>query len=96
MAPPTAMLLNEAADITGSTLAVILIPLAGSISLVAWLALVFYADRDHLHGPDVTRRPAAKTPGTAALAARRHADACPADQGAWRRQRPAVATPPDG
>jgi hypothetical protein len=61
MAPPTAMLLDGVADMTGSTPAVILIPLAGSISLIAWLALVFYAGRDHLHGPDAARRPAAKT-----------------------------------
>jgi hypothetical protein len=58
-APPTAMLLNGAADMTGSTLAVILIPPAGTIFLAAWLAVVFYAGRDHL-GPDATRRPAAK------------------------------------
>ena len=61
MAPPTAMLLDGVADMTGSTLAVILIPLTGTISLVAWLALVFYAGRDHPHRPDATRRPAAKT-----------------------------------
>jgi len=60
MAPPTAMLLDGAADMTGSTLAVILIPPAGTISLAAWLALVFYAGRDHLHGSDGTQRPAAK------------------------------------
>ena len=45
MAPPTAMLLNGAADMTGSTVAVILIPPAGTIFLLAWLALVFYAGR---------------------------------------------------
>ena len=31
---------------TGSTLAAILIPPAGTIFLLAWLALVFYAGRD--------------------------------------------------
>lgn len=60
MAPPTAMLLDGAADMTGSTLAAILIPPAGTICLAAWLALVFYAGRDHPHGPDATLRPAAK------------------------------------
>ena len=45
---------------TGSTLAAILIPPSGTICLAAWLALVFYAGRDHPHGPDATRRPAAK------------------------------------
>ena len=45
---------------TGSTLAVILIPPAGTICLAAWLALVFCAGRDHPHRPDATRRPAAK------------------------------------
>ena len=45
---------------TGSTLAAILIPPSGTICLAAWLALVFYAGRDHPHGSDATRRPAAK------------------------------------
>ena len=45
---------------TGSTIAVILIPPAGTIFLLAWLAVVFYAGRDHPHGPDPTRRPAAQ------------------------------------
>jgi len=45
---------------TGSTLAVILIPPAGTICLAAWLALVFCAGRDHPHRPDATRLPAAK------------------------------------
>jgi hypothetical protein len=60
MAPPTAMLLNGAADMTGSTLDVTLIPPAGTICLAAWLTLVFYVGRDHPHGPGGTRRPAAK------------------------------------
>ncbi len=49
MATPTAMLLNGAADMTGSTLAVILIPPVGTICLAAWLALVFYAGRTGHH-----------------------------------------------
>ena len=52
MPPPTVMLLNGAADMTGSTVAVILIPPAGTIFLLAWLAVVFYAGRDHPHRPD--------------------------------------------
>ena len=32
---------------TGSTLAAILIPPAGTLFLVAWLAVVFYAGRNH-------------------------------------------------
>jgi hypothetical protein len=44
----------------GSTVAVILIPPAGTIFLLAWLALVFYAGRDHPHGQDPARRPAAQ------------------------------------
>ena len=32
---------------TGSTLAAILVPSAGTIFLLAWLAVVFYAGRDH-------------------------------------------------
>jgi hypothetical protein len=45
---------------TGSTVAAILIPPAGTICLLAWLAVVFYAGRDHPHRPDPTRRPAAQ------------------------------------
>ena len=60
MPPPTVMLLNGAADMTGSTVAVILIPPAGTIFLLAWLAVAFYAGRDHPHRPDPTRRPAAQ------------------------------------
>ena len=47
---------------TGPTLAAILIPPAGTICLLAWLALVFYAGRDHPRRPDSTRRPAAQAP----------------------------------
>ena len=61
-APPAAMLPDGATDMTGSTLAAILIPPAGTIFLLAWLALVFYAGRDHPREPDATRRPAARAP----------------------------------
>jgi len=85
MAPPTAMLLDGAADMTGSTLAAILIPPSGTICLAAWLALVFYAGRDHPHGPDASNPALSRqSPGTAALADRRRADARPPDRGAWR------------
>jgi hypothetical protein len=48
---------------TGSTLAAILIPPAGTIFLLAWLAVVFYAGRDHPpRGPAATRRPATRAP----------------------------------
>ena len=47
---------------TGSTLAAILIPPAGTIFLLAWLAVVFYAGRDHPREPGATRRLAAKAP----------------------------------
>ena len=49
-------------DMTGSTLAAILIPPAGTIFLVAWLALVFYAGRDHPRGQAAARCPAARAP----------------------------------
>jgi hypothetical protein len=39
------MLPDGTIDMTGSTLAAILIPPAGTIFLVAWLALVFYTHR---------------------------------------------------
>jgi len=84
MAPPTAMLLDGVADMTGSTLAVILIPFAGTISLVAWLALVFCVGRDHPPRAGRSPAPGRQNPGTAALAARRQADVRPADRGAWR------------
>jgi hypothetical protein len=47
---------------SGPSYAPILIPIAGTISLLAWLALVFYAGRDHPRGPAATRRPAARAP----------------------------------
>ena len=56
------MLPDGTTDMTGSTLAAILIPPAGTIFLVAWLALVFYAGRDHPRGPTATRRLAARAP----------------------------------
>ena len=67
----------------GSTLAAILIPPAGTIFLIAWLAVVFYAGRDP---PRAGRNPAPgrQSPGTATRAARRQADARPPDRGAWR------------
>jgi hypothetical protein len=70
---------------TGSTLAAILIPPAGTIFLVAWLAVVFYAGRDH--PPRADRQ----SPGTAASASRRQADARPPDRG-----RVAVTAPRSG
>ena len=66
---------------TGSTLAAILIPPAGTIFLVAWLALVFYAGRDHLPRADRDPVPGRQSPGTAALASRRQADVRPPDRG---------------
>ena len=56
------MLPDGTTDMTGSTLAAILIPPAGTIFLVAWMALVFYAGRDHPRGPAATRRLAARAP----------------------------------
>ena len=44
---------------TGSSLAAILIPLAGTTCLAAWLTLVFYVGGTS-SGPTATRRPAAK------------------------------------
>src|SRR6516164_6840667 len=85
------MLPDGATDMTGSTLAAILIPPAGTIFLVAWLALVFYASRDH--PPRASRHPApgGQSPGTAALASRRRAAARPPD-----RARVAVTAPRSG
>jgi hypothetical protein len=60
---------------TGSTLAAILIPPAGMIFLLAWLALVFYAGRDHPPQADRNPAPGRQSPGTAAPASRRQADA---------------------
>jgi len=64
---PAAMPPDGAAGMTGSTLATILIPPAGTIFLAAWLTLVFYADR---HQPPAGRphpgsRPPVPWPGRA-------------------------------
>jgi hypothetical protein len=45
------MLPDGATDMTGSTIAAILILPAGTIFLAAWLAVVFDAGRDHPRGP---------------------------------------------
>ena len=66
---------------TGSTLAAILIPPAGTIFLVAWLALVFYAGRDHSPRAGRDPAPGRQSPGTAAPASGRRADARPPDRG---------------
>ena len=66
---------------TGSTLAAILIPPAGTIFLVAWLALVFYAGRDHPPRAGRNPVPGRQSPGTAAPASRRQADTRPPDRG---------------
>jgi hypothetical protein len=50
---------------TGSTLAAILIPPAGTIFLVTWLALVFYAGRDHPPRAGRDPTPGRQSPGTA-------------------------------
>src|SRR5215468_1303111 len=75
-APPAVMLPDGATDMSGSTLAAILIPPAGTICLVVWLAVVFYTGRDPA--------PGRQSPGTAARTSRRQADARRADRGAWR------------
>jgi len=80
-APPAVMLPDGATDMTGSTLAAILIPPAGTIFLVAWLAVVFYAGRDHPPRAGRNPAPGRQSPGTAAPASRRQADARPPDRG---------------
>jgi len=75
------MLPDGTTDMTGSTLAAILIPPAGTIFLVAWLALVFYAGRDHPPRADRDPAPGRQSPGTAASASGRRADARPPDRG---------------
>ena len=86
---------------TGSTLAAILIPPSGTICLAAWLALVFYAGRDHPHGPNATRRPGAKAlarprwlPGAGQTPAHR-IGARGGDSGPVRQRRP-LASPAPG
>ena len=66
------MLLDGATDMTRSTLAAILIPPVGTISLLAWLALVFYAGRDHPPRAGRNPAPGRQSPGT---------DARPPDRG---------------
>ena len=46
---------------TGSSLAPLIIPIAGTLGLTAWLTLVFYAARRPWGGAAI-RRPAAKVP----------------------------------
>jgi len=66
---------------TGPSYAPILIPIAGTIFLLAWLALVFYAGRDHPPRAGRNPAPGRQSPGTAAPASRRQADARPPDRG---------------
>jgi hypothetical protein len=75
------MLPDGATDMTGSTLAAILIPPAGTIFLLAWLALVFYAGRDHRPRAGRNLAPGRQSSGTAAPASLRQADARPPDRG---------------
>ena len=46
---------------TGPSLAPLIIPIAGTLFLTAWLALVFYAGRLP-RGPPAIRRPATEVP----------------------------------
>ena len=69
-APPAVMLPDGATDMTRSTLAPILIPPAGTIFLLAWLAMVFYAGRDNPPRAGRNPAPGRQNPGTAALADR--------------------------
>ena len=69
---------------TGSILAVILIPPAGTICLAAWLTLVFHAGRHHPQRVGSSRAPGHESPGTAVLADRLQPGERPADPGAWR------------
>ncbi len=62
---------------TGSGLAAIVIPIAGTIFLAVWLALVFYAGRPRRVGGNPA--PAHERPGLDALADRRQPGACPPD-----------------
>ena len=81
---------------TGSTLAVILIPPAGTICPAAWLALVFYAGRHHPQRAGSNTAPGREGPGTAAQADQSQPGARPADPSAWQSQWPRPATPPAG
>ena len=80
-APPAVLLPDGATDMTGPSYAPILIPIAGTIFLLAWLALVFYAGRDHPPRAGRNPAPGRQSPGTAAPASRRQADARPPDRG---------------
>lgn len=54
---------------TGSGLAQLIIPIAGTLFLTAWLAVVFYAGRRPWHAGG-SPAPAHESPGPAALTAR--------------------------
>jgi hypothetical protein len=62
---------------TGSGLAVIAIPIAGTIFLGVWLGLVFYAGGPRRVGGNLV--PGHEKPGLAALADRRQQGACSPD-----------------
>jgi hypothetical protein len=66
---------------TGPSLAPLIIPIAGTLFLTAWLALVFYAGR-RPQGAAGNPAPAHESPGLAALAAPRLPGASPADMAA--------------
>jgi hypothetical protein len=51
---------------TGFGLATVLIPLAGTISLAAWLTLVFHAGGDHPQRAGSNPAPGQQSPGMAA------------------------------
>jgi hypothetical protein len=63
---------------TGSSLAPLIIPIAGTLFLTAWLTLVFYAGR-RPRGAACHPAPGRGSPGLAALAAPRLPGVPPAD-----------------
>ena len=63
---------------TGSSLAPLIIPIAGTLGLTAWLTLVFYAGRRPRGGAG-NPAPGHENPGPAALAAPRLPGAYPTD-----------------
>jgi hypothetical protein len=63
---------------TGSSLAPLIIPIAGTLGLTMWLALVFYAAHRPWGGAG-NPAPGRESPGPAALAAPRLPGATPAD-----------------
>ena len=73
---------------TGSSLAPLIIPIAGTLFLTAWLTLVFYAGR-RPRGAAGNPAPGHGSPGPAALAAPRLPGAPPTDTGRLR-QTPAI------